>query len=347
MSRAVPPAMRRCSAARVGVVGTGRAAILHAEAARAAPGVELTGLASRDPASSAAVALAAGLGSASMGLRELARRCDAVVLATPPAVHAEAAVEVAASPRVRAVLVESPGGTTLDGVDALGAALAGRHVMAAVNLLHAPAVTRLLEIVAGMQPHHLELRASLPEPGRGPGAGSAFGGGVTVDPGAGLLPVLMAASGAAVQSVSVPEMLLVGGLDRAVEAVLRDSGGGSARISMRWDAGAAECAIEAADPDRVCRVEMRPAPSLEVDGASEALPLSSKASPLAALGFVAQMQRLCSVAGDRSTAWPGLDVSRSVVAVAVAAALSARRRGEPVEVASIPADESPHDILSG
>ncbi|MYH42143.1 MAG: hypothetical protein F4131_00375, partial [Acidimicrobiaceae bacterium] len=142
----------------VGIVGAGRAATLHAEAVRAARGVHLAGVAARSTASPGAAALAGALDCPVMTARELAGACDVAVIATPPAARAEALAELAPSRRLRAVLVESPAATTVDGIAELSAAFGGRPVMAAVNLLHAPAVRRMLDAVTAMDPHHLELR---------------------------------------------------------------------------------------------------------------------------------------------------------------------------------------------
>jgi len=135
---------------------------------------------------------------------ELADACDAAVIATPPAARAEPLAQLASSRRLRAVLVESPAATTLDGIADLHSAFTGRPVMAGVNLLHAPVVRRTLDTIATMDPHHLELRLAVPDPARGPDAGRSFGGGVTIDPAAGFWPVVIMAMGAAVQSVAAP-----------------------------------------------------------------------------------------------------------------------------------------------
>ena len=173
-------------------------------------GVELAGLASRHPASSAALALAASLGSASMDCRNWP--AGAMRWPSPSPQHSRPRSQLRWQHlRGFGLCWWITGRCDSRRIDGLEAALAGLHAMAAANLLHAPSIRRLLEVVAAMHPHHLELRASVPEPERRPESGGAFGGGVTIDPGAGFLPVLMSALGSAVESVSVPEMLLAGG----------------------------------------------------------------------------------------------------------------------------------------
>ena len=241
------------------------------------------------------------------------------------------------------------------------------------------------------------------------------------DPGSEFWPVLLAALGTAVESVTAQRVLQADGLDHTAEVGLHGtetevklhgnvtatrenigfstsaemsglsngvaasaaSGntGRTARAEMRWGARVAECSIEAADAAHVARTEVWPLPITEIDGetqptqpghrsaASSVNPSRERAArsspppktalprpfpsaeyagsfPLAALGFVAQIQRLARVCTGESTAWPGLDVGRSALTVAVAAALSARCSGEPVKVSDTPLDASPYDILS-
>ena len=328
----------------MGIVGAGRAATLHAEAVRAARGVALAGVSALSPVSPRAAALAGALECPVLTLAELARASDVAVIATPPASRAEALVELASSRRLRAVLVESPAATTVDAIATLGSAVAGRPVMASVNLLHAPAVRRMLEAVAAMDPHHLELRLAVPDPARGPGAGGAFGGGVTVDPAAGFWPVVLAALGAAVESVAAPRFEVVDGLDRAAEVVIHAAGGRRARAELRWGAPVAEAAVEAADSAHVARVDVWPVPVAEVDGAPVGPPAGST-HPLAALGFVAQIEWLARVCDGEAKPWPDLAVASSALTIAAAASLSARHGGMPVNVADVPRGASPFEIL--
>ena len=329
----------------VGIVGAGRAATLHAEAIRAARGVTLAGVSGLSPDSPRAAALAAALDCPALALSELSRACEAVVIATPPASRAEVLAELASSRRVRAVLVESPAATTVEGIARLGSVFAGRPVMAAVNLLHAPDVRRMLEAAADMDPHHLELRLAVPDPARGPDAGRAFGGGVTVDPGAGFWPVVMAAMGTAVESVAASRFDVSDGLDHAAEVLLHAAGGRRARAELRWGAPVAEAAVEAADSAHVARVDIWPVPVVEVDGAPVGPPEGST-HPLVALGFVAQIERLVRVSDGEAQPWPDLAAASSALTIAAAASLSARRGGRPVAVGEVPRDASPFEILS-
>ena len=330
----------------VGIVGAGRAATLHAETVRAAAGMELAGVAARDPGSPRAFALAAGLDCPVLRLAELGNRCDLVVVATPPAVREEAMVRLAESRRLRAVLVESPVAVTVDGVERLRDAVAPRPVMAGVNLLHAPAVRRLLEAVAAMAPHHLELRLAVPSPARGPDA-AAFGGGVTVDPGAGFWPVLMAASGAEVLSVSASSMEVRDGLEQRAEVTLHASNGSQSRACLRWGAQVAEASLEAADDAHVARLEIWPRPVLEIDGEPAPAPGPARTRHLLSeLGFVSQLDRLDRVGRGDAAPWPDLAVGSAALTVALAAALSSRRNGHPAAVCDVPTGASVFSILN-
>ena len=329
----------------VGIVGAGRAATLHAEAVRATRGARLAGVAATSTDSPRAVALAGALDCPVLTMRELARACDVAVIATPPAVRAGALVELASSRRLRAVLVESPAATTLDGVAAVGAAFADRPIMAGANLLHAPAVRLVLDAIAAMDPHHLELRLAVPDPARGSDAAPAFGGGVTMDPATGFWPVLMAALGAAVERVAAPRVEVTDGLDRAVEVVLQAAGGRTARAGLRWGARVAEAAVEAADPEHAVRVDVWPAPTAEIDGVP-AGPPPGASNPMVGLGFTAQIERLVRADNGEAQPWPGLAVAAAALTVSAAAALSARRNGVSVRVADVPRHLSPFEILN-
>ena len=329
----------------VGIIGAGRGATLHAEAVRTTAGMQLAGVAALSPVSVRAATLAGELDCAALPLAELAAACDIAVVATPPAAHLQVAAELTASRRVRAVLVESPAGTTLESIDRLREALPSRRVMTGVNLLHAPAVRQFLTALAAMDPHHLKLRLAVPQPRRATGSAEDFGGGVLMDPAAGFWPVLLAALGEAVESVSTVRIDLQGGLERAVEVVLQASNGRRAIAELRWGARVAEASVEAADEQHVARLEIWPAPALEIDGASAHGPASQQ-HPLAALGFLAQLDRLGRAAHQEAAPWPDLSVGGAAVTVAVAAATSARRGGSEVQTAEVARNRSPFTILN-
>lgn len=282
-----------------------------------------------------------------MTTRELGRVCDAAVIAAPPAQRAEAMGELVASRRLAAVLVESPAATTLDGVVALGSGRAGMPIMAGANLLHAPAVRRVLDAAAAMDPHHVELRLSVPDPRRGPDRDAAFGGGVSMDPGSGFWPVLMAALGTAVTAVRVSRAEVARGDDRHVEVILHATGARSARAVLSRGAAVAQSSLEAAGAEHVARVEIWPVPAAEIDGAAVLTAAEAATNPVVALGFAAQLQRLARVAAGDAEPWPDLDVAATAVMIPAAVALSVKRGGAEVSVSDVPRDQSPFEILNG
>ena len=85
-------------------------------------------------------------------------------------------------------------------------------------------------------------------------------------------------------------------------------------------------------------------PVAEIDGTPVGSPVDSS-HPLAALGFVAQIERLARVAAGEARPWPDLAVASSALAVAAAASLSTRRGGMPVSVREAPLNASPFEIL--
>ena len=167
---------------------------------------------------------------------------------------------------------------------------------------------------------------------------------MTVDPGAGFWPVVMAALGTAVESVAASRFAVEDGLEHAAEVVLHAAGGRRARAELRWGAQVAEASIEAADPAHVARVDIWPAPIVEIDG-TPVVPPSQSSNPLVALGFVAQIERFARVADGETQPWPELAVASSALTVAAAAALSARNGGTAVRVEDVPRHASPFEIL--
>ena len=165
-----------------------------------------------------------------------------------------------------------------------------------------------------------------------------------MDPATGFWPVLMVAIGEAIESVAVPQVEIVDGLDHAVEVGLQTAGGRTARAALRWGARVAEAAVEAADQAHVARVDIWPVPAVEIDGTA-AGPTADVSNPLVALGFVAQIERLVRAADGEAQPWPDLAVASSALTISAAVALSARRNGVAVSVSDVPGALSPFEIL--
>jgi predicted dehydrogenase len=137
---------------RVGVLGTGFAAECHADALRRLPGVELAGVASRDPARAKATAARIGAESAYADFAELIEdpAIDAVHLCTINSLHSE--LSAAALRAGKHVLAEKPLATSSrdsEMLAALAEEAAGRGTVSAVcfNYRHYPLVQQIREML--------------------------------------------------------------------------------------------------------------------------------------------------------------------------------------------------------
>lgn len=290
---------------RIGIVGGGRAATLHAEAARAARGVTLVGVGGRSPGT--AGPLTDALGVPDLPLVDLAAAADGLVVAVPPPAVAGVVERV---PDDLPLLIESPGAVPAD----------RPSTMTAVNLLHAPTVAAGLRAIAELGPvHHLVLRGRGPRPSWGAHRDSAWGG-VVVDPHAATVPVLLAAAGAPVVDVT-GRVEGPFGLPAAVDLGLALADGRSARLDVAWtDDPSAGVELEAAGATGVVTLRLLPHPDLEIDGRPATEPEGSGAAePLVALGFVAQMARFAGVIRGDRPAWPPVTVGGAVWTIEAAA----------------------------
>ncbi len=284
---------------KIGIVGGGRSATLHAEAAAAASGVELVGVGGR-PGS--AGLLADAMGVADMSLQELASRADGLVLAVPALAMADI---VTALPAPLPVLVEMPMGDV------------GSYpgpVMTGANLLHSALAKKALRAIADLgDVHHLALRGRAL---RRPDADDLLN-----QPFAGAWPVILAAAGAAVTAVRAD----IEPTAANIELELAD--GRRVSASLHWvdTEHAARTEIEAAASTGVVSCELWPTPRLELDGTAVA---TTDEHPLVTLGFIEQMRRFASLCSGRGDAWPPGSVGLGVHHLTAAARTSADRQGE-------------------
>lgn len=293
---------------RIGIVGGGRGATLHAEAVRAASGVTLVGVGGRTPGT--AGELAAAMRVDDLPLDVLADRADALVMSVPPAAVGSVA---AALPADLPLLVESPTAGVVD----------RDRSMTAANLLHAPVVGRGLRMIAELGAvHHLQLRGAGPRPSWGTHGSPAWGGGVLVDPHATTLPVLLAAAATPVTAV---RGALEGpaSCEEAARLELELADGRIATAEVVWrDQQSVTVELEAAADDGVVTVRLLPVPELERDGRSV---VRANDPPLVALGFVAQIERFAGAVRGERVAWPPLTVGIAVSDLAE----SVRRQSRP------------------
>ncbi|MEM7140021.1 MAG: NAD(P)-binding domain-containing protein [Actinomycetota bacterium] len=279
---------------RIGIVGGGRGATLHAEAARAVRGVDLVGVGGRDPGT--ATELAAAVGVPDLAIPALIATADALVVAVPPAAVDRVVERI---PDDMPLLVECPSDAVADRTAAV----------AAINLLHAPVVTKgLAEIARLGHVHHLVLRGSGPRPDWGDHGSAAWGGGVVIDPHASTLPVLFAAAGAPADATKA-ELDGPPGLEHRARLTFRLPDDRQATAELAWDSTPATAEIEAASDRGVVTLRLLPVPELEIDGR---VALRDEAPGLGPLGFLRQMERFAGVVrGDRSP-WPPAAVGASI-----------------------------------
>ncbi len=290
---------------RIAIVGGGRAATLHAEAAVATVGVELVGVGGR-PGSAEMLAAAAGVPD--LPLAELADRADGLVIAVPPGAVSEV---LAAIPADLPVLVESPVPLALAGVER-------PRAMTAANLLHAATVKKGLRAIADLgHAHHLLLRGRAI---RREGASDPF-----AEPFAGAWPVLLMAAAAPVLAVSATRN------GTAARAVLTLGDGRTPSAQLAWigaeDAMSAGTELEAAGATGVVTIGLWPTPRLEIDGREIA---DTEEHPLVALGFAEQIRRFAAMCDGRAEPWPPLSVGLGVTTLTEAANRSAAADGAEV-----------------
>ncbi|MDG2216661.1 MAG: Gfo/Idh/MocA family oxidoreductase [Acidimicrobiales bacterium] len=267
---------------RIGIVGAGIAATMHAEAVLNTRAATLVGVGGR-------VATGEALGTAAnvphLDLESLIAASDALVIASPPETVADIVAMIGS--RVRALLIESP----------LPLSLVTPVIptMVAANLLHAPTVRLGLAAIAKMNAHHLQLRSTQPRPTWG-SHGTDVGNEPLLDPGARLLPVLLAAAGS---SVVGSERRKIGPAeDYALRLELTD--GRTVEMRSSWAHGEVNAELEAADTSAVVQISFFPFPRLEIDGQ----PIEpEETAAVRSLGFVNQIERLARVAKGDAEPW--------------------------------------------
>ena len=294
---------------RLGIVGGGNGAALHAQAALTSDRVELVGVGG---GSASATDLATAAEVPDLTLDALVANSDVVVVAVPPACTREVISALAGN--VGAVLVEAPVPADLPDP--------GCPAMIGANFLHAAVVRSALRAIADMSsPHHLELRSTQPAPSWGSHGTEAFGG-AGLDPGGRLAPVLFAAAGETVESAEarITEGPIVG-VETSATVDLWLPSGRTARLESRWAPGPAQAELEVASEDGVVLISLVPEPVLELNGTS----LDTEPShPLVGLGFIAQLERLADLADGSARAWLELSAGQAICGLLTSAIDAAR-----------------------
>jgi predicted dehydrogenase len=306
--------------------GAGFASAVHALAADAVDDVTVVHVASRRPRS--ARRRAAQAGGVACDYDDLPGGADAVIVATPPALHrreVERALDGGA-----AALVETPLAATLDDADRLVAAAAsGGHLGYAENLVHSPVMAEAVSACRRIGDlTHLEVRLAQGRPDWGDHLSPTWGGGALLDLGVHAIAVaLLAAAPARVVAVEA-ELASGAGLDVDDDATvtLAFDSGLRAEVRASWQAAAPTWDAQAASATGAVRLELVPRPSVELNGVALGLPAPPPglASPqLHHLGYVAQLVAFTAAVDAGRPPVPGPAFGRRVLEIISAAYRSA------------------------
>jgi len=332
------------------LAGAGWMAAVHGLAVRALPGGRVVAVASRTRAS--AERCVAETGGEPVAYADLPAGADLVVVATPPAQHAEHALRAMAAGA--GVVVEKPLCTTLADADRLVRVVEAGGVLAyAENLLHADATAAALTEIATIGPlRHLAARAVQPRPTWGDFTRRHWGGGVLFDLGVHPLALLVRAAGSPPVAV---EATFDASDDVEVEdharVRLRFEGGLVADLEVSWRHPSPVWDLQAASDTGVVRYELLPELLVERDGEPVALPplpAGGEDGPppqLHQLGYVDQLRDAeASWRAGRSSSVADVHLGRQLLEIVCAAATSARTGEEvPLPFAG-PRDRSPVEL---
>jgi predicted dehydrogenase len=314
--------------------GAGFVTAIHGLAADALPDLRVVHVASRSGRT--ARRRAAQTGGDACGYDELPGGADAVVVATPPALHrreAERALDGSA-----VALVEAPLAATLADADALVAAAdRGGRVGYAENLVHSPTVVEAVAAFRRLGSRtHLEVRFAQGRPDWGDHLEPSWGGGVLFD--LGVHAIALALVAAAPARVSAVEAQLQAGdglmVDDDATMTLAFDSGLRAQVRATWRAPAPTWDAQAASAKGAVRLELVPHPSVELNGAPVELPMPPPglASPqLHHLGYVGQLEALTADIDAGRSPTPGARLGQHVLDIVCAAYASARTgQEEPI-----------------
>jgi predicted dehydrogenase len=276
---------------------------------------------------------------------------DAVIVATPPACHADDTVT--ALDAGAAVLVEKPLATMLADADRIVAASerTGLPVVYAENLAFSPVVLRAVELIRTIGPlRHLTVRALQPAPEWGGFLEPAWGGGVVFD--LGVHPLALALVVAGDDPLRTVSATLDAGdrtVDEHASVTLHFASGLDATVESSWRHPSAEWDLQAASDTGVVRAELQPEVSLEHDGEPVELPAGTPGVDprLEHLGYVAQLGALRDAFEGRPT-WCDARFGRHVLDIVAAAYTSAGQDGAAVPVPFTgPRDRTPLELWRG
>jgi predicted dehydrogenase len=273
-------------------------------------------------------------------------------VATPPALHrreAERAVDGGAL-----ALVETPIAATLADADAIVELARRGPVAYGENLVHSPVVADAVQVCRRIgEMTHLEVRFAQgpPEPGSARFEPS-WGGGVLLD--LGIHALAVAVLMAAPARVVAVEADLAAGRDHEVDddatVTLVFDTGLRAQVRASWRAAAPTWDAQAASATSAVRLELVPAPTVELNGAPLRLPDAPDDLATDQLHDLGYLDQLAAVAGDVAAGrTPRVTpvFGRLLLEIVCAASTAARTgEAEPLPFAG-PRDRTPHELWSG
>jgi predicted dehydrogenase len=341
------------------LAGAGRITIVHGLAARDVPGLTITRVASRTPAT--AKERAGQVGGQPCTYAELPAGADAVLVATPPGCHAaDARQAMAAGVHV---LVEKPLATTLADADELvELSQAGGHALTyGENLAFAPVVLASIAAAERLRAsgplRHLEVRALQGRPDWGGFLHAEWGGGVLFDLGVHPLAVALLLAGGDAQVVAVRARLDGApdiDVDEYAEVELIFADGLVGRVVTSWRAAEPQWDLQVASDTGVVRADLIPHLTLEVDGEPVDLPPIAASVDLPQIhqfGYVAQLASFAAAAdgsGHHTEPAMGAPFGRIMLELVCAASVSARLGGADVALPFTgPRDRTPLELWRG
>jgi predicted dehydrogenase len=330
---------RRKRKPSIALAGAGYIAVVHALAADSA-GAKVTAVASAGGKS--ARHLAGELDAKKVSPDALPAGAEFLIVATPPAQHAELAVQGLQAGA--SVLVEKPLAATLAEADrivsAAAAAAAGQPAKSgavlrcAENLLHSPVWARAITLRAGLGPlTHLSLRTLQPPPDWGHFAEPLSAGGVLFDLGPHALALALGLADEPVLAVSASlSSTRQDGADDSAAVVLRFESGLRASIEISWVSEITVWEAQASSESGVLRIGLIPEVLLEHNGEPVAIALRHPQADamLEQFGYVDQLLDLISQDPNR----PGqtAEQARSILEIIFAAYQSAGQESNEVQL---------------
>jgi predicted dehydrogenase len=292
------------------------------------------------------------VGARACRYEDLPAGADIVVVATPPAQHADHAL--VALRAGAGVIIEKPLATTLLDADRLVAAAdAGARIAYAENLLFSPYVREAVSRARQVAPLvHLEARSLQSRPTWGAFLTESWGGGVLFDLGVHPLAVVLAAVGDD-RPVTV-EARLEGASDHPTDewAVvwLTFASGLRARVEASWRSAHAVWDLQVASASSSLRLELLPEPHLEQLGVDLPHPprrYGANPRHLEQFGYLDQVVELGMELTTGAKPYVDVHFGRYVLDIVCAAYASAGTgRPEPLPYAG-PRDRAPLELWRG